>query len=156
MVDPGEQNRRRSFATLRILRVRIGRRLPEAGREMGRFNFSESGIAVFLTATTNGVVRCVLAVAGNIVEQDERRLRGGRLIGPIERLIIFGLAIAGEPTAAALVVSAKSILRFPELTRTPAKGGGATERIDSVTEYFLLGSLTSWFMALAPALLVAE
>lgn len=62
--------------------------------------------------------------------------------------------MAGEPTAAALIVSAKSLLRFPEISRTTS----ATDRtgvaeVDAVTEYFLLGSLVSWLLALAPVLL---
>ena len=107
------------------------------------------GVAVFLMATANGVVRVVLAAAGPQVKTSEDRLRGGRLIGPLERLMIFGLALAAEPTAAALVVSAKSILRFPEIS-TAARDA----TVDSVTEYFLIGSLTSWALALAPVLLL--
>ncbi len=108
------------------------------------------GVAVFLTATANGIVRVVLAAAGPQVQTSEDRLRGGRLIGPLERLMIFGLALAAEPTAAALVVSAKSILRFPEVS-TAARDAS----VDSVTEYFLIGSLTSWALALAPVLFLA-
>ena len=105
------------------------------------------GVAVSLTATANGIVRVVLAAAGPQVKTSEDRLRGGRLIGPLERLMIFGLALAAEPTAAALVVSAKSILRFPEVSSAARDAS-----VDSVTEYFLIGSLTSWALALAPVL----
>ena len=125
------------------------------------------GAAVALLATANGVVRAVLATAGTL-EQSENRLRGGRLIGPLERLMIFGLALAGDPTAAALVISAKSILRFPEISRaaggapiappeSPSPQPKLSEQplaVDAVTEYFLLGSLTSWMLALAPVLLL--
>ena len=113
----------------------------------------------------------LLAMAGTAIEGGERRLQGGRYIGAIERLLIFGLAAAGEPTAAALVVSAKSILRFPELSRAARRedlrdAGGMpagdddrpiTADVDVIPEYFLLGSLVSWALALAlaPALLVA-
>lgn len=84
------------------------------------------------------------------------------MIGAIERLLIYGLAVVGEPTAAALIVSAKSLLRFPELSKVARQpdggeeGEGSTEAaaVDYVTEYFLLGSLVSWFVALASALLV--
>lgn len=126
-----------------------------------------AGAAVALLATANGVVRAVLASAGTL-EQSENRLRGGRLIGPLERLMIFGLALAGDPTAAALVISAKSILRFPEISRVaggaPVVPPEATSpkpkpseqplAVDAVTEYFLLGSLSSWMLALAPVLLL--
>lgn len=68
----------------------------------------------------------------------------------IERWMIFALALAGEPTAAALIVSAKSLLRFPELSKTAeSTHDDAGVDIDAVTEYFLLGSLASWALALA-------
>jgi hypothetical protein len=114
-----------------------------------------AGALLFLLATTNGVVRAVLTTAGTPVRRSEQRLRGGRLIGPIERLLIFGLAVAGAPTAAALIVSAKSILRFPELARKAETGSSdaPVAEVDFITEYFLLGSLVSWLVALAPTIL---
>lgn len=118
--------------------------------------FLAASVLLFLSAPANGVVRAILTAAGTEIEGGEQRLRGGRFIGVIERYLIFGLAVAGEPTAAALVVSAKSILRFPELSRK-ADGRGDGNRlvadVDVVTEYFLLGSLTSWLLALAPVVL---
>lgn len=68
--------------------------------------------------------------------------------------MIFALSVAGEPTAAALIISAKSLLRFPELnsaSRGSTERGDSVPNVDVVTEYFLLGSLTSWFLALALA-----
>ena len=126
-----------------------------------------AGAAIALMATANGIVRAVLASAGAL-EQAEDRLRGGRLIGAMERLMIFGLALAGEPTAAALIISAKSILRFPEISRTAQRDDDHSHQaetsegessaqppaVDAVTEYFLLGSLSSWMLALAPIILL--
>src|SRR5690606_29978105 len=110
------------------------------------------------SAPANGVVRAVLTCVGTPWQRSATRLRGGRLIGALERWLIFGLAIAGEPTAAALVVSAKSLLRFPELSRTgqPPPSGSSGVRddeqsapadIDLLTEYLVLGSLVSWVLA---------
>jgi hypothetical protein len=65
----------------------------------------------------------------------------------MERLLILGFAVAGQLTAAAIVVSAKSLLRFPEISRSD-------RRIDAVTEYFLVGSMSSWLIALAPTVLL--
>ena len=115
--------------------------------------------AVFLAATGNGVVRAVLAAAGTETQRSEARLRGGRVIGVIERWMIFGLMVAGNPTAAAIVVSAKSILRFPQLSKVVQSAGEQSSdpvveeqgRVDDVTEFFLLGSLVSWAMAMALA-----
>jgi F0F1-type ATP synthase membrane subunit c/vacuolar-type H+-ATPase subunit K len=127
-----------------------------------------AGILVALTASANGLVRAVLAVAGSEIARSEERLRGGRFIGIVERVLIFGLAVAGEPAAAALIASAKSILRFPELSRVARSGAHAetatTEEdpgrivadVDVVTEYFLLGSLVSWLVALAPVPLLFD
>jgi hypothetical protein len=71
----------------------------------------------------------------------------------MERVLILGFVLAGEPAAAALVVSAKSLLRFPELR---AKADDLqTRSVDALTEYFLVGSLTSWLAALALALLAS-
>lgn len=118
------------------------------------------GIMLFLTAPANAIVRAVLTIAGTRWERSAQTIRGGRFIGVLERWLIFGLAVAGEPTAAALVVSAKSLLRFPELSRvsreSPAASGSEPAEIDTVTEYFLLGSLLSWTLALAAALLVLD
>jgi len=112
---------------------------------------------LFLTGTANGVVRTVLIAAGTETERSEERLRGGRIIGVLERWMILALMLAGETTAAGLVVSAKSILRFPELTRAAGESAGteasAGANVDHVTEYFLLGSLVSWLMAALLALL---
>lgn len=107
------------------------------------------GCALVLCGTANAFVRLVLEAAETLPRaRAEPPLRGGRVIGILERLLIFGFVIAGAPAAAALVASAKSVLRFPELNR-------AGTEIHTVTEYFLVGSLTSWLLALAFAVLAA-
>jgi hypothetical protein len=105
------------------------------------------GMLLALQATGNALVRAILRIAGT-APSSENELRGGRIIGPLERSLIFGLALAGEPTAAALVISAKGLLRFPELSHEDKA------KIHSVTEYFLIGSLASWTIALAPVALL--
>jgi hypothetical protein len=114
---------------------------------------------LLMGSTGNAVVRLALAGVGTPVAVGEARLRGGRLIGPLERVLIFGLALAGQPTAAALVISAKGLLRFPELNdlrgRSDDASGSGSRRIDEVTEYLLVGSLMSWIVALAPLPLLA-
>ncbi|MEU1973626.1 hypothetical protein ABZ477_18360 [Microbacterium sp. NPDC019599] len=73
-------------------------------------------------------------------------LKGGRLIGPLERLMVFALTLAAMYPLLAAVLAAKGIVRFPEISRDSAVGNRA--------EYFLIGSLVSWVLALAGALLV--
>ncbi|MCM0616541.1 hypothetical protein MOD31_10945 [Paenarthrobacter sp. TYUT067] len=72
------------------------------------------------------------------------KLKGGRLIGPIERLLIVVLAFAGAPQIIAGLAAAKGVVRFPEISEDRASGSKAEE--------FLVGSLASWAMAAAAIL----
>ena len=108
------------------------------------------GVAAVQLATANIVVRLVLDAVGVPAATNEKKLKGGRLLGPMERLLILGLGLAGEVTAASIVVAAKGLLRFPELQRD-AKLSGPSD----VTEYFLIGSFVSWLLALGGLALAA-
>ncbi len=112
-----------------------------AGQGFGRFAVAAGALAV-LQVTGNVVVRLVLLGAGSTPPAVEGTLRGGRVLGPLERTFLFALTLGGELTAAAVVVAAKGLLRFPEIQRSRAGG------VDALTEYFLIGSLTSWLLAL--------
>jgi hypothetical protein len=116
-----------------------------------------TGVVMMLFATSNAIVRLVLTAMGTRFSNAEQRLRGGRVIGPLERVLIFGLGLAGQATAAALVIGAKGLLRYPELNNLRGEqgvGGSSARPIDVVTEYLLIGSLTSWLLALFPLVLV--
>lgn len=102
-----------------------------------------SGVLLAQLASANVAVRLVLDAVGVPASDNEKTLKGGRLLGPMERLLIVGLGLAGELTAAGIVVAAKGLLRFPELQRG-ARPGGASD----TTEYFLIGSFASWLIAL--------
>ncbi len=97
---------------------------------------------VFMTASGNRIVRLVLDAAGVSRETSESTLKGGRLLGPLERLIVFAIVLAGDPAAAAIVITGKGLLRFPEI-RTETRQRGP----DSVTEYFLIGTFVSLLIA---------
>jgi hypothetical protein len=140
-----------SLASRGIARLPFSR-LAEAPAEQAAL---VCGVLVFLFATSNAIVRLVLTAVGTKFSPAEQRLRGGRIIGPIERLLIFGLGLAGEPTAAALVISAKGLLRYPELAGMRSEPGSSARTIDVVTEYLLIGSLTSWTLTLFPLVLVS-
>ncbi|MGW5242028.1 hypothetical protein ACWEOW_24115 [Monashia sp. NPDC004114] len=133
-----------------------------------------AGLVMFNLATANVIVRLVLLAIGALrpealtaaqrtpsspPTQPADRLKGGRLLGPMERLVILGLGVAGELGAAGLVIAAKGLLRFPEI-QAAARGSGPNAAgtasfpggpvgIDDVTEYFLVGSFVSWLVALA-------
>jgi len=127
-----------------------------AGTPPEQLLFTAAAFAA-LTTTANGLVRTTLTLAGSNFQTAQSTLLGGRLIGVLERWLILGFVLAGEATAAALVVSAKSLVRFPELSAARDQGGDDEARprtVDVVTEYFLLGSMTSWLLALLPATLL--
>lgn len=155
------------------------------------------GLVLFNVATANTIVRLVLLAIGALRPSDVTaanaaaaaaasltgraappvsgqpadRLKGGRLLGPMERIVILGLGLAGEFGAAGLVIAAKGLLRFPEIqaaariatgdpadptdpTRAASYPGGPAG-IDDVTEYFLVGSFVSWLVALGSLALTA-
>ena len=116
-------------------------------------------VAVLLIqlSTGNVIVRLVLAVTETVnpayhdtPADPEQQLKGGRLLGPMERVFILGLGLAGQLTAAAIVVAAKGLLRWPELQSKPDQ-----HRIHQLTEYFLVGSFVSWLVALSSLLLAS-
>jgi hypothetical protein len=104
---------------------------------------------IFMTASGNRVVRLVLDAAGVSRRTSESALKGGRLLGPLERLIVFAIVLAGDPAAAAIVITGKGLLRFPVI-RSEAGYPGP----DSVTEYFLIGTFVSLLIASLLAVLV--
>ena len=109
------------------------------------------GVVLLQFVTGNQLVRLVLGSVGAVKPegqpQPSDRLKGGRLLGPMERVLILGLGLAGQLAAATAVVAAKSIIRFPEINAQKARENG-TIGIDEVTEYFLVGSFASWIIAL--------
>jgi len=116
-----------------------------------------AGAVLVQLSTGNVVVRLVLSATHTISpmrydapSEPERELKGGRLLGPMERLVIVGLGLSGYLTAASVVIAAKGLLRFPELQSRRDQ-----ERIHLLTEYFLVGSFVSWLVALGGLLLTA-
>ena len=109
------------------------------------------GVVLLQLVTGNLLVRLVLGSVGAVKPEGEPqpsdKLKGGRLLGPMERLLILGLGLAGQLAAATAVVAAKSIVRFPEINAQKARENGGVG-IDEVTEYFLVGSFASWILAL--------
>jgi len=114
--------------------------------------------------TGNVLVRLVLAATGVPRTRDgeeftaEQRLKGGRLLGPMERTFILGLGLVGQLPAASVIAAAKGLLRFPELQAVhreslvdasgqPVRPAPGPQRIDTATEYFLVGTFTSWLFA---------
>ncbi len=70
-------------------------------------------------------------------------LRGGLVIGLLERTAVVVAILADQPVAIAYVVAIKGLGRYPELRQSPA----ASER-------FIIGTLSSMLWAAAVAVLV--
>lgn len=98
------------------------------------------GVVLFLTNSANIIVRSILSMTGPRVLAQEDDLQGGRVLGPLERWFVFACAVSGNLAVIAVVVAAKGILRFPEITRDKPDGLRA--------EYVLVGSFVSWGLAL--------
>lgn len=67
-------------------------------------------------------------------------LKGGRVIGVLERVLVCVSLVAGWPEGIAIVMAIKALGRYPELRR----GDGASER-------FIIGTLASVLWAVACA-----
>jgi hypothetical protein len=81
---------------------------------------------------------------GGMVDRASGRelLRGGRVIGLLERLAVAGAIVAGFPEALAVIVAIKGVGRFTELDNS------------AVRERFIVGTLASWIWAAAAASVV--
>lgn len=117
-------------------------------------------VALLMLSTGNVLVRLILQASGTSrpgeASGPATELKGGRMLGPMERLFIYGLGLSGNFVAAGIVIAAKGLIRWPELqSKRGAQTGSGAESIDEVTEYFLVGSFLSWMIALAGVVLVA-
>lgn len=75
-------------------------------------------------------------------EVDRAEYNRGRVIGMLERLLIYVMAVVGEYTAIGFVLALKAAIRFPELKNR------------AFAEYVLIGTLLSTVMAVGVALAV--
>lgn len=95
-----------------------------------------------LTVQTGGYV------VGKIMQpftiQETGLPEAGKLIGVLERSMIYILVIAGEPAGVGFLIAAKSVLRF-ETAKDDRK----------TSEYVIIGTLASFAWALAAASLTA-
>lgn len=106
-------------------------RAPESGTEQGAGKV-DAGDATGGN-TVNGDITVPRETAA---EPTTRILRGGAIIGVLERLAVCLAILAGQPVAIAYVVAIKGLGRFAELKETPV----AAER-------FIIGTLSSMLWA---------
>jgi hypothetical protein len=94
-------------------------------------------IAVFLAGATIGRILHPFAQQVRGTRDTPGMESAGRYIGWLERALLYGLIVLGSPDAAALVVAAKSIARFPSFSQ------------EKFAEYYLIGTLLSLLIAAA-------
>jgi hypothetical protein len=97
-----------------------------------------------------GLVACVLGagyligkVTKNLIDENKLELNGlqngGKMIGHLERSIIFLFIFINQPSGIGFLFAAKSILRFEEAKQ------------QKLAEYILIGTLWSFSLAMALA-----
>ncbi|MFD8236025.1 hypothetical protein ACFV20_29595 [Streptomyces sp. NPDC059696] len=113
-----------------------------------RFIVIISGLLIAVFGCQQLIGRIVRPLIKKILEKIESEefeesvgdfIKSGPHVGWIERFILFSFLVSGNPAAAALVVTAKSLARFPEIQQA--------EKL--VGDYYLVGTLTSVAVALA-------
>lgn len=112
-------------------------------------------LGTLLLAGAGGVllVPAVLRTAhrrGSTVESRARAvLRGGLVIGILERVATAGSVMLGHPEGIAVVVAVKGLGRYPEL-RSPGEAGEKDAALGAaVSERFIIGTLASLVWAVA-------
>ena len=90
--------------------------------------------------------------AAHSTQQAGEVLRGGALIGALERGAIFATLVAGWPDGLIIVVAIKGLARYPEL-RSQSRSEWVTQ--EAVAERFIIGTFTSvlWSVTCASLLL---
>jgi hypothetical protein len=112
----------------------------------------------FAVAGGGPLTTSVLALVdrGNTRSQSTQQagevLRGGALIGALERGAIYASIVAGWPEGLAIVLAIKGLARYPEL-RSPDQPASVTPQ--AVAERFIIGTFTSvlWSVTCAGVLL---
>jgi hypothetical protein len=80
---------------------------------------------------------------GNLLERGF--VDGGRIIGQLERAMIYLFVLVGQPAAIGFLIAAKSVFRFGELS-------DRANRMEA--EYILIGTLYSFLFGTLVAYLV--
>jgi len=109
-----------------------------------------AAVLIYMVRGGNYLVRGILKKAGGLPDEEEPTFETsegyahGRMIGQIERIIVVLIVMGGNLGALAFFFAAKGLVRSKELEkRTQA-------------DYFLLGSLASFLIALAGGLVLQK
>ncbi|RPA66236.1 hypothetical protein EF294_01265 [Gordonia oryzae] len=87
--------------------------------------------SVLIAGGVTGAPVSAAPPAGGPDEPEAGPLRGGRVIGYLERLAVVGTLLLGWPEGLAIILAVKSLARFPEL------------RAPHASEQFIMGTFAS-------------
>lgn len=79
------------------------------------------------------------------LDEESGLVRGGKVIGMAERLLIYVFVLAGAPSAIGFLVTAKSLFRFGEVADAEKR---------KHAEYIIIGTLVSFAYGVTAAYLV--
>lgn len=109
--------------------------------EFAGVGYTQLVMASGFIACVRGAGFLIAKVAARLIEENDFELdglqNGGKLIGQLERCIIFLFMFNDQPMAIGFLFAAKSILRFEEA------------RQQKLAEYILIGTLLSFSLAIA-------
>lgn len=109
-----------------------------------------AAILLYMIRGGNYMVRGILKKAGDLPDAGDPGFESaagyahGRMIGQIERIIVVLIVMAGNLSALAFFFAAKGLIRSKELEERPR------------ADYFLLGSLSSFLIALVAGLILQK
>jgi len=124
--------------------------IPEALQNI-KANYFLAVFTGFIFTIKEGtiIIRLILAKMSTIPkkkdeprQRDNKEYERGKLIGILERALIYFLIIVNQVAAIAIIIALKSLARFKELEDK------------NFAEYFLIGSLLSICVAIIPAFLI--
>jgi hypothetical protein len=103
---------------------------------------------VFLTTPSSIIIRELLkGWSEKIIDGEHESLRNaGKYIGILERLFVFMFFLLNQWIAIGFLITAKSVFRYGDLSQSKDR---------RLTEYILIGTLTSFGFALMAGLLVS-
>jgi hypothetical protein len=103
-------------------------------------------LAILLVSFVSSIIMKMIMSKWKLEDDssDDSLQSAGKYIGVLERLFVFGFIILNQWSAIGLLIAAKSVFRFSDLSR-------AKDR--KLTEYMLIGSLISFGLAILIGLL---
>lgn len=103
-------------------------------------------VALVCVSFVSSIIMKVFIGAWKIEEEHESDSlkNAGKYIGILERILVFGFIVLNQWASIGLLIAAKSVLRFNDLTRSKDR---------KLTEYILIGTLLSFSLALLFSLL---